>query len=80
MKGWLAVFIGLSLLLWLIRLLWLHWEEQAVRKKLAQQASTQLESQLEQWRKRRGRQLFWYLLGLPVVLFLLLVWLGEFAQ
>lgn len=82
MMRWLLMLLLLSLGLWLLRLLWLHSEQYYLWLKLRRQALSpeQINQRLQHWRTRRGRQLMLYLIGLPLTIFLLLVFVGEFVR
>lgn len=82
MMRWLSLLLLLSLALWLLHLLWLQSEQYLLWLKLRRKNLTpaQFQQRLAAWRTKRSRQLMLYLIGLPLAIFLLLVYLGEFVR
>lgn len=82
MMRWLSLLLLLSLALWLLHLLWLQSEQYLLWLRLRRKNLTpaQFQQRLAAWRTKRSRQLMLYLIGLPLAIFLLLVYLGEFVR
>ncbi len=81
MSQWLVRLLALVLAAELLRQLILLLEGMRMRNRLARRPDTDDRRQAawRAWRKHRGRQLGWLLLGLPVGLFLILIVVGEFG-